>query len=728
MARAPQEQGQHKQTKSVAQLEHKIVKIKGKFGSGKVFVMGARVEEGLSQITSMRVVIAMRDATFTLDKVLGTEVTMTMITLKEDKRPFRGLIVEAEYMGVAQGYDIYALEVRPWLWMLTRASDARIFQNRTVPEIVRTVCEEHGFTNLKLRLSKTYTAREYCVQYHETDFDFISRLMEEEGIFYYFDHSTEVETLVVGDDTAAHDPLKETPELDYMPRNKKGAREEDHIYEWSDVQRVRTGKVSLVDYDLTKPKTNLYVTKALAKGKHSHKDRAFYRMDGHYTTTAAGEDYALVALAAQNHDAERWAGASNVRAMAAGSTFKVKEPKDLPRPEQPGEFLVVQCVHFFRVEVDEGGDELQDVFAHADLDLPPGNDLYQNHFIAAKKTELFRPPQITPWPDMAGLHVAIVTGPSGEEIYTDEYGRIRVQFPWDLDGKNDEKTSCWVRVMTPWAGKNWGAIAIPRIGQEVIIQFERNNPDRPVCMGMLYNAVDMPPYKLPDNMTMTGVKSNSSKGGGGFNEFVMEDKKDAEYVRLQSEKNYTEIIKNNATITIGMEKKDAGDMSLTVYNHLTETLKEGDHTFTVEKGKQTTKVKMDQTNTVTDGNQVNTIEKGNQTETISKGNQAVEITAGNQTIDIKAGKGTTTAAQSFEIVVGQSSIKLEPAKITIKSTEILIESTMNTTVKAGMNLDAKAGLVLSAKGDVSGKYEGGVDVTLKGGALGTVQAGILKIN
>lgn len=262
-----------------------------------------------------------------------------------------------------------------------------------------------------------------------------------------------------------------------------------------------------------------------------------------------------------------------------------------------------------------------------------------------------------------------MTGPSGEEIYTDQYGRIKVQFPWDRDGQNDEHTTCWVRVVTPWSGKAWGMIAVPRIGQEVVIQFEDGDPDRPICTGMLYNADTMPPYALPDNMTQSGVKTNSSKGGGGFNELMFEDKKDKELVRLQSEKDYVEIIKNNATITIGLEKKDPGDLTMTVQNSRTETIKKGDLTLTVETGNEKRDIKTDRTEKIGANAKQ---EVGGNKETKVTGNQKTDVT-GNKTEDV-TGSFTSKVMQSIsiesmveiELKVGASSIKLDHSGITIK--------------------------------------------------------------
>jgi type VI secretion system secreted protein VgrG len=346
------------------------------------------------------------------------------------------------------------------------------------------------------------------------------------------------------------------------------------------------------------------------------------------------------------------------------------------------------------------------------------SDTYRIVFDVIPKSARYRAPQITPWPRSMGLQTAVVTGKSGEEIYTDEYGRIKVQFHWDRLGKADEKTTCWVRCVMPWTGKNWGMISIPRVGQEVVIQFEEGDPDRPICTGMLYNADNKPPYALDANKTQTGIKSRSTKEGAAsnFNEFLFEDKKDAEFVRLQSEKDYTEIIKNNATITIGLEKKDDGDLTQTIHRNKTETLKTGDHVFKVEKGNQEIFVKTDHketiegkseqtitgnhTQTVKTGNYTQTIKTGNVTREVKTGNEKHTIKTGNYTLDTSLGKVTVTAMQEIMLKVGGNSIKIDQSGITIKGIMVNIQGTATADIKSPLTT-VKADAVLTLSGGVT---------------------------
>ena len=391
---------------------------------------------------------------------------------------------------------------------------------------------------------------------------------------------------------------------------------------------------------------------------------------------------------------------------ALGQTFKLK---DHPRVSDANEFLLVSAVHHLQIETDYEDEETRNQLIDSRLDYDPLNkDTYRCIFEVIPKADQFRAPIVTPWPEIPGVHTAIVTGPSGEEIHTDKFGRIKVQFHWDREGQNNEKSTCWIRTMMPWTGKNWGMIAIPRIGQEVVIQFEEGDPDRPICTGMLYNADTMPPYELPKNMTQSGVKTRSTKKGGAenFNELMFEDKKDEELVRFVAEKDYKQVVENNADITIGLEKKDEGSLTQTIHKTKTETIKTGDHIFKVETGNQDVFIKTDHkeviegkaTQTIT-GDTTQTVKTGNFKQTIETGNKTVEVKLGNSSLKTAVGKINEEAMQSIEMKVGSSSIKIDQMGVTIKGMIVKIEGTTM--------LDAK-GMMTKVTGDAMLKLQGGL--------------------
>lgn len=692
-------------------LKNRMLRMKGTFSSEKVFLKNARVEEGLSKLTETRVEFLSSDQDIDLQDFIGTVIT---VELDDDDAPshyFAGTCISVEYIGLYQGLQQFVAELRPWLWFLTKARNNRIFQDRSVPEIITRVLSDHGFgVDVERKLSGIYRNREYCVQYRESDFDFLSRLMEEEGIYYYFKPADGKVTLVLADSVSAHSPVPHNAEIEFHYREEQYRRRKDHIFDWADAAGVTGGKVTIDDYDFTSPKKDLKSVKSIAKGNHLHKNHEFYDYPGHSRVEGTGDAFARVKMEAEavRHRLSR--GVGNVRGLRAGTSFKLKGHPRVPAGHN--DFLIVSAVHLLQIETDyEDAETLNNPFNKGNsADFGEANkDTYRCEFAVIPKTEPYRAPQVTPWPAVAGLHTAVVTGPKGEEIHTDEYGRIKVQFHWDREGKNDEVTTCWVRVAMPWTGKNWGMIHVPRIGHEVVIQFEEGDPDRPICTGMIYNGENKPPYALPANMTQTGIVTRSTKKGNAdtFNELIFEDKIESEFVRLQSERDYLQTVKNDATVTIGLEHQDSGDLTQTIHRNKTETLKTGDHTFTVEDGNQTVSIKKDHTetiegkstNTIT-GNYTQTIKQGNITRTVERGDETVKVSMGDHSLKTSVGSITEEALKKIEMKVGPNSITIDQSGITIKGLMVKIEGTTMFEAKAPMST-VKGDAMLILKGGMT---------------------------
>ena len=699
---------------ATADLSETGIVLHGSFGGAQVHFRGAHVHEGLSRITEIRIEFLTTEGRLDAPAMLGTRMRLTMNTDTGTPRKFQGTVVGIDYLGSADGFDLYGVDVRPWLWFLTRSSDNRIFQDQSVTEIFDTVCADRGFSDHRSRLSSSYDTREYCVQYGETDFAFLSRLMEEEGIYYYFDHSGDREELILADGVGSHDPVAGGGRLEFKARTRNSTLEVGHVFEWFTRGRMITGSHSLFDYDMTKPSTDLKVTSSVPSGKPGRTQYERYEIDGHFTEVGQGEDFARIRMEGEAHRAIRYSAAANAPDLGAGRTFTLC---DEPKLGRDADFLVISASHFLRAGGEsEGSGALEVLATERRLAFPDYTGRYICNMVAASTDEPFRPPRDTPWPHVTGLHSAVVTGPSGEEIYTDQYGRIKVQFHWDREGSKDENTTCWVRTVVPWSGRGWGMFAVPRIGQEVVIQFERGNPDRPICTGMLYNDARRHAFDFPANKTMSGVRTESSKGGKGNHEFVFEDKKDAEYIRMISEKDYFQIIKNNATVSIGQDKKDKGDLTQTIHRHKTETLKTGDHTFTVESGSQKikiarnhdetvggtsdTKITGNTTLTVEQGNYTETIETGNRKRDVKMGNDDTTVSLGNITIDAKAGKITITALQEIVLKVGKSSVKVSQMGGDIEGMFVNTKADVMATTKAIMT-DIKGNGMLILKGGMT---------------------------
>ena len=698
-------------------LENRQLRLKGPLGPKKMILVRADVSEKMSTLTETDIQFISPDHNMKMEDVVGQRLSLELDDEEGNTRHWHGHCISCAFEGRMGGQGLYRAEVRPWLWFLTLHADCRIFQEKSALEVIKEIFSDRGFSDVQDKTSSTFEKREYLVQYRETDYEFITRLMEEEGMYYFFTHDDSKETLVLADGSGSHSPLQDAAEIRFEFKEDGGSgggagsfkREEDHIYEWKSSERVNTGKVSLTDFDFTKPTTDLKALTAIPKGKHSHKDIEVYDYPGIHVTADFGKTRTRVRAEALASEYKRTWGKSNVRNMAVGGTFKLKEH---PRTDFNKEYLVLGASHKLQIETDEDKDGQTDTDQNANGEGK--KESYESEFSVQLKSEPFRAPLITPRPIIPGVQTAVVTGPSGDEIYTDKYGRIKVQFHWDRVGKKDEKTTCFIRVAQTMSGQGWGAFHIPRIGQEVVVQFEEGNPDRPIVTGMLYNEAKKHPFDFPANMTQHGMKSNTTKGGGGFHELVFEDKKDEEFIRLQSEKDYKETIKNNAEISIGFEKKDPGDLTQKIYHNKTEELETGDHSFTVKDGLQV--VDIAKTNTVTIG----------ESETITIGDDKTDGIGTNYTIDV----GDTldiTAGTMIKLTVGGSSIEMTSSEIKISSTTISIEGMGKVELNAGGSMALEASGSMDVKGAMT-TLEGSGMTTVKSSGILTVQGSLVKIN
>ncbi len=700
-------------------LENRQLRLKGPLGPKKMVLLRADVSEKMSTLTETDIQFLSPDHDMKMEDVVGQRLSLELDDDEGNTRYWHGHCVSCAYEGRFGGQALYRAEVRPWLWFLTLHADCRIFQEKSALDVIKDIFSDRGFSDVKDKTSATFKKREYLVQYRETDFEFVTRLMEEEGIYYFFTHDNSKETLVLADGSGSHSALKDAGEIRFVFKEEGGSgsfkRDEDHIYEWKSSERVNSGKVSLTDYDFKKPTTDLKALTAIPKGKHSHKDIEVYDYPGIHDTADFGKTRSRIRAEALASEYKRTWGKSNVRNMAVGGTFKLKEH---PRSDFNKEYLVLGARHKLQIETDQDKDGQANTILsdeHSTGGAEGGKkESYESEFSVQLKSEPFRAPLTTPKPIIAGLQTAVVTGPKGDEIHTDEFGRIKVQFHWDREGRKDEKTTCFIRVSQHMTGQGWGAFHIPRIGQEVVVQFEEGNPDRPIVTGMLYNKAKKPPFAFPANMTQHGIKSNTTKGGGGFHELVFEDKKDQEFVRFQSEKDYISKIKNNADISIGFEKKDPGDLTQKIYHDKTEELETGDHSFTVKDGLQT--VSISKTNSVTIG----------EDESISIGADKSDAIGANYTIAV----GDTldiSAGSKIKLTVGGSSIEMTSAEIKIKSTTIKMEGTGKVEATAGGSMKLEASGKMDVKGAMT-TLEGSGMTTVKSSGILTVQGSLVKIN
>ncbi|HEY2250164.1 MAG TPA: type VI secretion system tip protein VgrG, partial [Planctomycetaceae bacterium] len=569
------------------------------------------VTEELGRPFAFEMELLSKKGDIALSDVLGQGFTITITLPAGGQRYLHGLVSRFVQDGYRGDYHVYRASLRPWLWFLTRSADCRIFQTMTVPDIVKKIFGDAGFSDYEAQLNGSYTAWDYRVQYRETAFAFVSRLMEHEGIYYFFKHESGKHTLVLCDDPSSHAAVSGYETVPYFPPSKRTPRKE-HINEWSVWQEVQPVKTILTDYDFTRPTASLLSQLNISR-THSQATGEIFDYPGTYQQSADGDAYVKVRLNELSTEFEQASGKGDARGLSAGALFSLS---GYPRDDQNGEYLIVAT----RCELLDNAYETE---KKSDEGLT-----YTCQLRAISSQQTFHTARTTPKSIVRGPQTAVVVGPSGQEIYTDQYGRIKVQFFWDRVGTNDENSSCWVRLGTSWAGNTWGAIFIPRIGQEVIVDFLEGDPDQPIITGSMYNANQMPPYALDANKTQSGFKTRSSQGGTdtNFNELRFEDKKGSEEIFFHAERDFTREAENDDVLSVGLEKGSDGNLKIGVDGKAT-----GNQTITILNNQTLTIGKKVGSTAPADGSQTVEIWK-NQTVTIGKG--ASDCQDGSQTLAI----------------------------------------------------------------------------------------------
>jgi type VI secretion system secreted protein VgrG len=522
------------------------IAIKTPLGADVLGLRSFSVQEELSHLFHIEAQLSSENGQVNLDDVVGHDVTIRLNLGDKGKRFFHGFVSQMVQEANQSGYAQYRATIVPWLWFLTRTSDCRLWaadqpsQGKTVPQIIEEVFKGHGFSDYKLKLSGNYPKREFCVQYRETDFDFVSRLMEQEGIYYFFEHKEGKHTLVLADSISAHNAYSGYSEIVFHEAENRGPVREV-VTVWTMKKEVQPVATALQDFDFKKPKTSLLASTKVSR-KYGKAEYEVYDYPGEYLEHGDGQQLADARLAELQTQYETLQGQAHARGLAAGHTFKLKNH---PRSDQNREYLITS------VALQADGGE----FASGG---PGGAEFFSCNFTCIDKTQQFRPARVTPKPMVRGPQTAVVVGPAGEEIYTDEHARVKLHFYWNRHDKSDENSSCWVRVSQYWAGKTWGSIHIPRIGQEVVVEFLEGDPDRPIIIGRVYNADQTPPYGLPGNKTQSGIKSRSSKGGSSpnFNEIRFEDKKGSEEVYIHAEKDQNNVVEHDETTKVGHDRSE----------------------------------------------------------------------------------------------------------------------------------------------------------------------------
>jgi type VI secretion system secreted protein VgrG len=502
----------------------------------ELLVVRFDLSEGVSVPYQLSVELACDDEV-KMDDALGKEGFLTL-TGDGGDRIVHGVVDRFEHTGNRGRFGLYSARVVPYLRWLSLERDCRIFQGKSVPDIVKLVWQDSGLPTdrIDFRLKESYPAVEYCVQYRETDLDFVSRLLEEEGIFYFFEHSDKKHLLVFADGTVAYKAIAGDSGVTYN-FSQGMASAEECVYRFAFSRQVRSGKMTRRDYNFEKPGLDL----TAPEQAKVHEKREVYDYPGRYVEPDRGKRLSQVRLQESMTYYEAAEGESTCVRLVPGFKFSLS---DHDHAGYNRDYFLTKLV-----TRGEQPQSLQEASGSGS-----GGSSYSSRFTAIPASVPFRPARVTPKPMVEGIQTAKVTGPKGEEIYTDKYGRVKVQFFWDRKGNGDEKSSCWIRVSSMFAGKQYGSIFTPRIGQEVVVDFLEGDPDRPLITGRVYNADEMPPYELPAEKTKSTTKTNSSIGGKGFNEIRFEDKKGEEQIFVHGEKDADIRIENDRREWVGQDR------------------------------------------------------------------------------------------------------------------------------------------------------------------------------
>jgi type VI secretion system secreted protein VgrG len=504
--------------------DQRIARLTTPLGKDRLALISFEAVETISRPFEYRIEAINTDRQIlTFDDAVGKHCTVRLLSIDGTERFFDGMLAQARWLETRREGNIYELTLRPWLWLLSKRVNSLIFHDKTAPQIISEVFGEHGgLANFQQSLSKPYPVREYCAQYRESDMDFVSRLMEEEGIFYFFRHSEGAHKLVMGDGATACQPVPRGTRP-FVATGQADRRETEHFSLWRPQRRFTTGKVAMTDYDFKRPSANLKAEKE-GEARYENGKLESFEFPGRYVEQSDGAGYARARLESLRAEDERVQAEGDCVSLHPGALVTLGGHPDGAQNEQ---YMVLSASHTFEGESYSSG--VGDASG------------YGGAYELMKSDKPYAPLALTPRPFIRGPQTAQVVGEG--EIDCDKYGRVLLRFHWDR--KSDKSRR--VRVAQVFAGQNWGAIFTPRVGMEALVDFLEGDPDQPIVVGTVYNGDNMPPFDLPGKKNVSGWKSNSTTGGGGYNEFVMDDSKDSELVRFHGQKDLDSTIENDET-------------------------------------------------------------------------------------------------------------------------------------------------------------------------------------
>ncbi len=666
----------------------RLLTVSGSFPDGALGVETLDGHEGLGDPFSFTVGLVSPTPDIDLSGLVGDTMTVA-VALRQGAEPrhLNGFVTRMELVDTFDRHARYRATLRPWFWLLSSRTNSRVFQHQGVPAIAQALFREHGFADFELKLSGHYAAQEFVVQYRESDFAFVSRLLEKAGIYYFFRHEKGRHVMVLADGATAHKPAAGYERVAFHPDGTPTPDAGETLNRWHLVHQWRPGMYTSDDFDFERPKAQL-TGSAKARVRHKRGDLEIFDYPSGQLASAGSEAYSRARLEALQSDVEIVQAQGDVRGPGAGETLTLI---DHPLEAQNKKYLILGAAYDAHDNAFETGAGNEEASFHVAYTLVDSQVPY-------------RPLLSTPTPRVDGVQTAIVVGKAGEEIWTDKYGRVKVQFHWDREGKDDEHSSCWVRVAQVWAGSGWGAMHVPRVGQEVIVDFLEGDPDRPIVVGRVYNGDNLPPYGLPDHRTQSGIKSRSTPGGGpsNFNEIRFEDKKGSEELHIQAEKDQTSTIKNNQSISVGAARTVSVGTDETVTIGVNQGLTVGANRTKTVAVNETVTIGAASSETVGAARTL-TIGAAYQ---ISVGGVLNETVAGAHTQEVGAAKSVNVAGASSVTVGGSSSENVGGDKS--------VSGKGNVSFNAGGNLSAEAGksALIEAADQITFKC-GDATITLK---------------
>jgi type VI secretion system secreted protein VgrG len=649
-------------------------------------------EEAVSRPFRFQLDLLSENAAIEPGDILRQGVAIEVELQDGSKRHFHGIVNRFSQGPKDEELTSYRAEMVPWLWFLSLRRDCRIFQELSVPDIVESIFQEHGYNDFDIRCSSR-PQREFCVQYRESDLNFVQRLLEEEGIFYFFEHDADKHVLVLAD---ANGSIEACAAAESVRLSDDPGTDEEVITTFDREHSARIGSVTYRDYDFLQPSFTLEGTAPGSDG-----EEVYDYSPGRYTTREEGDRLTKYRLEAEEVLREQVRGRSNCRGFTSGFKFKLE---DHHNPSANQEYLLTSVQHVY-----SGADYRSARGGAADSD-------YGNQFTAVPMAFPFRPRRSAPKPVITGSQTAVVVGPPGEEIHTNEHGCVKLHFHWDRLGSMDENASCWIRVSHPWAGQGWGAVSIPRIGQEVVVDFLEGDPDQPIVVGRVYNAQQTPPYALPAGGNVSGIKSNSTPGGGGYNEMSMNDSKGKEKITIHAQYNMDSTVENDQTLVVHNNRTHTVDVDEVISIGANQSIEVG--------GNQTIAVKGQQDESV-DGSRSDAV-AGDETRDVG-GSQTVSIGA-DRTVEV-GGNDAITAGANMEHSAGANLDLAAGANLTASAgANGAVEAGANMDVTAGamMNLTAGAKISLSAGGSTIELGPDGIKITAA--AIVSINGVLVKIN